>query len=1721
MSSYEYLRRPQSGGKNSPHPPSPLRHASNASNSSDDSSAYSNPSSTYSNPYNVSRTNTVSTNASVDYHPISPPNKRGIGETSPTRENTRPDYQYRKDTVTVAPSYRQDRPHLKTLAQAPNVTLVPTPERMTSRVRFEERDNNVTPTPGSVRREKTPTPSSPDTPASQSSDTVKRFGSIGVSRSDSRRVRPGQNRTPVTPQSSVFESKDLEKFQNSTTDHFKTLSRFASDEKDDFSFSPPEAGDVNAAEGRRRLQQYTADKAKKNGTTPGYGGKIWMDRQRQFMQAYEYLCHIGEAKEWIEQVIEQPIPPIVQLDEALRDGVTLAEVVQSFQKGKTLRIFRNPKLQFRHSDNIAIFFRFLAEVELPELFRFELVDLYDKKNIPKVIYCIHALSWILLQKGMVDFRIGNLVGQLEFEHHELEATQKGLDKAGVSMPNFSGMEKNFGAEIEEPPAPQETEEERLDRELHDSEESILELQSQLRGALIRLRLGDVMQNLWDAEGFFTDLQARIRGDFARQVSEYHLDMKRFSVGLQSIARGYIVRSQNHDQASFWQNHSADILAVQSLVRARKARRQTQATKTSLSRQEKNVKSFQAAIRGALHRRKHDDHRAQIVKVEPAVVQLQQRIRGALQRLQHAEHQEQHHASADQIVALQSQTRGALIRLQLTKMQDQLCAHEPLLVGLQSAIRASHALQRHQKTQSALKKSVNVIAQLQSLVRASQARSTVKQDTHDLKRHAQGVTALQSLARASAIRHEQSKTLASLAKAQPKFLQSAVRGFLTRQKAGGDLEALEHYSTSISDLQAQYRGYQVRKEVQDTLEDLFQYENDFIELQAILRACSVNSKIQADMEELDQEDDTITELQSYLRGFVIRKEFEGKRKHFNENMKKVIKIQSFVRGRQQGKAYESLTNGKNPPVHVVKNFVHLLNDSDFDFDEEIEVEKLRKAVGSRIAEIDHTEQFIDELDIKIGLLAANKIARDEVAKMTKQHGSQQAAARSKGTLNLKTLDKNARAKLDHYQKLFATLQTEYVYLARLFLRYRERAASEEELRRLELLTMTSFGHAQKRREEFHLLRLITTAVDAEAGVCQSMQDFMRGNFFFNRLFATYTRAPKDRRFVRDVIGPMIKTSIIENRTLDLESDPLQIYRAIINNEELSTGLQSSRPLDIPREQAIKDPETRSAFINHLQDMRDLVGHFISTMEESVTRIPYGPRFIAREMYRILCYQFPDEEQDIILQQIGQWLWRTYLKPALVEPEKSGATERGLDPPQRRNLYEFVKVVNQVVSGRLFGDDNVYLQPLNSYVTEAIDQLMRVWERCIEVDDPDSYFDIDVHDDVHAKVPPTLHIKLGDMFSIHQIIADNLPSLCINHEDMELRDIVAELGSAKSNEAELSANTSEVTLSLSGKFHNRPDPDADVKQLLMETKRCILFIIRVQAGPSLMEIMVKPITQEDEERWSALVREEMSSGLKRAGTYRGRPMRPFSTIDSSTASIATSDNSNLADLSTLSYPELKQIALENIVALERRGRISRSNKWQDLLNEIALDIRLKHKRRVQRQKEAEEVRQTLDALDSKSSYLDEKLKAYNDTFEQNLNHLQNKKAKRGLQMPFSTQWIHERELKKAGVMPRYGSFKYRAQTLAERGILVSWRGYDVRDVEITISSDEVNEFTIQGSNGTLLLPGCSQRFQWDDLIEAQYQKLREYRFFTGNGGRGELVVDTNAFMQKLSKKFWPEG
>ena len=1017
-----------------------------------------------------------------------------------------------------------------------------------------------------------------------------------------------------------------------------------------------------------------------------------MDKQRKFLQAYEYLCHIGEAKEWIEDITHNPLPPIVQLEEALRNGIALAEVVQSLQPGRPTRIFRHPRLQFRHSDNIALFFDFLADVQLPELFRFELIDLYEKKNIPKVIYCIHALSWLLYRKGIVDFRIGNLVGQLEFEHHELEEMQKGLDKAGVSMPSFSGMGASFGAEPEllpEPePEPIETEDQRIERELTEQQPSIVDLQAQMRGAVIRMRLGQMMQNLWDAEEWLVDLQSIVRGDWARQVIDYRLNMRRFATNLQSSARGFLVRSRQQRTEVLWQSKAQEVVSLQALVRARKSRVETQRIRTEIHRYDHGIRSLQAAVRGALQRERIQATYEETLDASQSVVSMTAAIRGMLARREIQDHKAQLRSSQHEIVVLQSAARGFRTRMRQQKEAAMFDKALPVIQNLQAISRAAIVRRRIQSTRNILYEQQEAYVNIQSFVRGQAQRRVVQKILSQLAQTSESVNGLQNVS----------------------------RGYLLRQRQSHDLQSLKAQLSKIIQLQSIARGVAIRESADELRSDLLSGVAEIVQLQALGRAMMLRIDVGTLLSQLEDEETCIEALQAAARGKLIRANFQEKQRFFKENMEKVVKVQSYVRAKLQGEAYKSLTSGKNPPVGTVKGFVHLLNDSDFDFDEEVEFERLRKTVVQHVRQNELADQYITQLDIKIALLVKNKITLDEVVKHQRHFGGDagrlltNTEISSKDPFDLKALNKNSRKKLEHYQELFFVLQTQPHYLARLFRRIREQATAEKECERIRHLMMGVFGYAQKRREEYYLIKLITRSMKEEIDHCHSLQEYLRGNLFWAKLFGAYVKSPRDRKYMRDVMGPIIKENIIENPELDLESDPMQIYLSAIENEQLRTGQRSRRSPDIPREEAIRDEETRRTFIIHLQDLRDIADQCFAALEDHLHKMPFGVRYIAQQMFESLISRFQHEDQGQVLQTVGHWIWRSYLQPALVEPEKYGVIDRGLSQEHKRNVGEVARVLSQVALGRLFGGENAFLQPLNSYVGESIQRLRDIWSSC---------------------------------------------------------------------------------------------------------------------------------------------------------------------------------------------------------------------------------------------------------------------------------------------------------------------------------------------------------------------------------------------------------------------------
>jgi Ras GTPase-activating-like protein IQGAP2/3 len=106
-----------------------------------------------------------------------------------------------------------------------------------------------------------------------------------------------------------------------------------------------------------------------------------------------------------------------------------------------------------------------------------------------------------------------------------------------------------------------------------------------------------------------------------------------------------------------------------------------------------------------------------------------------------------------------------------------------------------------------------------------------------------------------------------------------------------------------------------------------------------------------------------------------------------------------------------------------------------------------------------------------------------------------------------------------------------------------------------------------------------------------------------------------------------------------------------------------------------------------------------------------------------------------------------------------------------------------------------------------------------------------------------------------------------------------------------------------------------------------------------------------------------------------------------------------------------------------------------------------------------------------------------------------------MPFTKQFFHLRELQRTGGEPQFGSYKYSAQYLYERKILISIKGSSPRQfdrIDIIISSNQVGVFTVQLINN---IPGANitevtEDIRMEDLLQAQYESRSSLSLYNGS-------------------------
>uniref|UniRef100_A0A668A914 IQ motif containing GTPase activating protein 1 n=1 Tax=Myripristis murdjan TaxID=586833 RepID=A0A668A914_9TELE len=1520
-----------------------------------------------------------------------------------------------------------------------------------------------------------------------------------------------------------------------------------------------------------------------------------MDERRQQNMAYEYLCHLEEAKRWMEACLDEELPPTTELEEGLRNGVYLAKLGHFFAPhtvslkkiyDREQTRYKATGLHFRHTDNVIQWLNAMTEKGLPKIFYPETTDIYDRKNMPRCIYCIHALSLYLFKLGLAP-QIQDLYGKVDFTEEEINNMKSELEKYGIQMPAFSkiggilanelsvdeaalhaaviaineaidqGVPEGTIAAMQNPNAMLVNLDPSSAQHYHDT----LYHAKGEKVASSRKRNADAERDVYDELLTQAEIQGNVNKVNCKELPEAYAH-KSSHTGLRIVSRlclylyflylcifcvFVVLQAVERINAAIragvpektveeLMNPDAQLPEVYpsaaDLYQRELLSLQQQSAEGSLSHPELLVAvemlSSVVLINGALD----VGDRASLWKQLSSTVtglsnvedEYAQRYMDELMRLKAAAREQ----GSDYLTWNDIQACIDQVNLTVQEEHERIAAigliNEALdegnpqktLAALQNPsakltdVDPSVAQHYHDKLLEARREKANVCVcvcavsqSIQAINEAVDSGDTAK-TLGALRNPAAGLYGVTSecaqtyqddLAKikdekkkegdngSEWVKHwvkgghnyyynvktgegtwvEPENFLQNNTQLNKEDIQSVVSGVTTaynREQLWLANESL------ITKLQARCRGYLVRNGLKERMNFLKSQDPAVTCIQVKSTPSIIISEIILCYSK--QLYFILSQIQAMVRMHQARKKYKDRLKYFKDHVIDVHHTHCF-----HDNCLPLLVNADNPPMAVVRKFVHLLDHSDQDFQEELDLMKLREEVVTNIRSNQQLENDLNLMDIKIGLLVKNKITLQEVVshskKLTKKNKGELSnlMMMNKQKGGLKALSKEKRIKLEAYQHLFYLLQV-------CLCSFISRGDSESFL----IFSCQFF---------FYLLSKV-----------DQIQEIVTGNPTVIKMVVSFNRGARGQNALRQILAPVVK-EIMDDKTLNIKTDPVDIYKSWVNQMETQTGEASKLPYDVTPEQAMSHEEVRTRLEASIKNMRMVTDKFLSAIVVSVDKIPYGMRFISKVLKDTLHEKFPDATEDELLKIVGNLLYYRYMNPAIVAPDAFDIIELSaggqLTTDQRRNLGSIAKMLQHAASNKMFLGDNAHLNPINEYLTASYQKFRRFFLAACDVPSLEDKFNVDQYSDLVTLTKPVIYISIGEIINTHTLLLDHQDAIAPEHND-PIHELLEDLGEVPTVESligesplppddpskELMGKT-EVSLTLTNKFDvpGEANAEVDARTLLLNTKRLIVDVIRFQPGETLTEILESTASQEQEV--------EYQRAMQR------RAIRDAKTPEKMKQAKPVVDDS-------LTLQGKKDKIKSNLQRLAELGKVHPENRYQDLINDIAKDIRNQRRYRQRRKAELVKLQQTNAALNSKTKFYNVQIDYYNQYIKTCMDNLASKGK--------LSKKPGDNKAKKS----KQVSQKYTASRLHEKGVLIEIEDLQTnqfKNVIFEISpSETVGVFDVKAKFMGVHLETLQLEYQ--DLLQLQYEGVAVMKLFD------RATINVNLLIFLLNKKFY---
>ncbi|XP_009706752.1 PREDICTED: ras GTPase-activating-like protein IQGAP2 isoform X2 [Cariama cristata] len=1518
----------------------------------------------------------------------------------------------------------------------------------------------------------------------------------------------------------------------------------------------------------------------------------------------------------MEVCLEEELPPTTELEEGLRNGVYLAKLAKFFAPNvvsdkKIYDVeqarYKRSGLHFRHTDNTVQWLRAMESIGLPKIFYPETTDVYDRKNIPRMIYCIHALSLYLFKLGLAP-QIQDLLGKVDFTEEEISNMRKELEKYGIQMPSFSKIGGILASELSVDEAA-----------LHAAVIAINE-------AIEKGIAEQTIVNLRNPNAMLLNVDEELAQDYQNELFE--AKRRKESNARLKVVNGTISEEERdvYEELLTQAEIQGNINKINTVDNINTAIRNCDPSKTlvALMKPEAQlpvVHSFAAAVyqtelfnlqqQNAVNYLAHEELSI-AVEMLSAVVLLNQALenKDILMIKNHLRNpcigfnnleEENFQRYADTLLSIKSEASSQgqdylswndiqncidMVNKQIQEDNERIIAighiNEAIDQGnpektLETLLLPTAKLQdvrpvnarhyqdvlHHAKAQKCkesqddsallwldeIQKGIsdanNNIKEVVTLAVGISMinKSLEKGDSQPILMILQSKfglrvipecaeTYFRNLSEAKNLKTTEDSNESPWIKLLMKNMYDYYYNVETEEGScvvpqgvvpktswltGEEIESIVGQITTdynrkqlwlanenlIVKLQARARGFLVRKNYQERKAYLQNQEPSAIKIQAFWKGFKQRKSYVDRLKVLRGNVASVIKIQSWVKMWLAKRAYRKRLQYFKDHNDEIVKIQAFLRANKAREDYRTLIGAENPPLTVLRKFAYLLDQSDFDFQEELEVTRLREEVVTKIRSSQQLEKDLNLMDIKIGLLVKNRITLQDVVlhskKLNKKSKSQLEEMVMVDKQGIKGLSKERRKKLEAYQHLFYLLQTNPMYLAKLIFQMPQNKSTKF----MDTVIFTLYNYASNQREEYLLLKLFKTALEEEINSkVDQIQDIVTGNPTVIKMVVSFNRGARGQNTLRQLLAPVVK-EIMEDKSLIINTSPVDVYKSWVNQLEMQTGEASKLPYDVTTEQALTHTEVVNKLESSIQSLRAVTDKVLTSIFSSLNMMPYGMRYIAKVLKSSLHEKFPDATEDELLKIVGNLLYYRYMNPAIVAPDGFDIIDMTaggqIHPDQRRNLGCVAKVLQHAASNKLFEGESEHLSSMNAYLSQTYQKFRNFFQAACDVPEPEEKFNIDEYSDMVTLSKPVIYISIEEIINTHSLLLEHQDAIATEPNDL-LNELLEGLGPVPDVESFLGEGAvdpndpnrestlnqlakTEISLSLTSKYELREGEDQDLKSLMIKTKRLIVDVIRTQPGDTLLEILETPASAQQESEHLKLVE-------KRA------------ILDSKTPEKMKHRQSIFED-GQLPIEQKKRKIQRNLRTLEQAGLVSSATKYQEIINEIAKDIRNQRRYRHHRKAELVKLQQTLNALNSKTAFYEEQINYYNTYIKTCLDNLTRKSIK-----------LDGKEEVKGSKKLKQASLKYTAARLHEKGVILEIEDLQIsqfKNVMFDITpGEEVGDFEIKAKFLGVEMEKVQLHFQ--DLLQMQYEGVAVMKMFD------KAKVNVNLLIFLLNKKFY---